>query len=268
VKKHIHIISNSIKNKEYIEYVYSILQEDDYIITDSFQSGKLRSFEYDLNSIKKADYILVFALYSEPDIFTKVGYSIGLKKNTFLFVKPFVLDKPELSNSSIDNFIVNELTYNNISETIDSFIQEMDIETEQFLNQLNNYDVSSKLNRLNSEEKLLRILSPRDFEEIVLNYFKEKGYEIEIPNAKYDFGYDFAIEKDGNKYIVEVRKTNESKVSVPEISALFNSIIDTKSSGGYIISSSGFTKAAMDYGLNSPYNVELLDINGLLSLYQ
>jgi restriction endonuclease Mrr len=101
----------------------------------------------------------------------------------------------------------------------------------------------------------LDALSPVDFERLVAKLFEDRGYNVTAADRSADAGVDLIIRESNNKEIVlvELKKLNQqSRVSVDSVRTLWGALSLAGASVGLLISSSGFTQAALALASGSP----------------
>lgn len=127
---------------------------------------------------------------------------------------------------------------------------------------------------LKSDDQLLSEITPRQFEEIVAEVFKAKGYEVDITKKTRDGGKDvIAIHTDSlgirNKYFIECKCYSESnKISVDVVRALYG-VKNTKDgpNKAVVVTTSTFTSDARKFVENeasSSWDLSLVDREQLL----
>lgn len=127
---------------------------------------------------------------------------------------------------------------------------------------------------LKADDQLLGEITPRQFEEIVAEVFKSKGYEVDLTKRTRDGGKDIiAIHTDSlgirNKYFIECKCYSESnKISVDVVRALYG-VKNTKDgpNKAIVVTTSTFTNDARKFVENeasSSWDLSLVDREQLL----
>ncbi len=109
---------------------------------------------------------------------------------------------------------------------------------------------------------LMEALSPADFERLVRNLFKERGYAVTVTNATYDIGVDFALKsrKDKEIVLVEVKKLNrQSRVSVESVRRLQSAVSTVRAPLGMLVTTSFFTASALALAEGTPILLRTLE---------
>lgn len=111
----------------------------------------------------------------------------------------------------------------------------------------------------------LRTISWREFEELVGEAYRRKGYTvIETGGGGADGGVDLILKKNGEKLLVQCKHWKMDKVGVKVVRELYGVVAAESASGGIVISSGTFTQESKDFSRGKP--LELLDGSVLLNL--
>lgn len=133
-------------------------------------------------------------------------------------------------------------------------IDEIDSHTKIIVTEIND----KLLYELAKNPKLLHNLSSYDFERVIAKIFEKQGFSVEITPKTRDGGKDIFIAKQGLAsflFYVECKKYAPNKpVGIDVIQRLYGVISAEKANGGFIATTSHFTKPAEDY--IEEYNLE------------
>ena len=111
----------------------------------------------------------------------------------------------------------------------------------------------------------LRTISWREFEELVGEAYRRKGYTVtETGGGGADGGVDLVLRKGGEKLLVQCKHWKMDKVGVKVIRELYGVVAAEGATGGIVIASGTFTQEARDFARGKP--LELLDGSELLKL--
>jgi restriction system protein len=121
--------------------------------------------------------------------------------------------------------------------------------------------VARKYDGLKDAEDI-RALSWRQFESIVGEAFRRRGYTV-IENAVDgpDGGIDLVLHKGGEKFYVQCKQWKKNSVGVKPIRELFGVISARRAAGGFFVSSGTYTQEAREFARHS--GIELIDGAGL-----
>jgi restriction endonuclease Mrr len=116
--------------------------------------------------------------------------------------------------------------------------------------------------------ELIYKLTSRQFEELVAELFVQEGYEVELTKSTVDGGKDIYAAKTtvfGQfLYVVECKKYSpENKVGVNVLRSLYGVVQNEKVTSGILVTSSYFTKNAINFQQNIKHQLQLNDFNNL-----
>jgi restriction system protein len=99
----------------------------------------------------------------------------------------------------------------------------------------------------------LRALSWRDFERLVGDAYRRRGYTvIETGGGGADGGVDLVLKKNGETIFVQCKRWKMESIGVAIIRELLEVVYDKKASGGIVITSGTFTQEAIDFSKGNP----------------
>ncbi|MGV8075322.1 MAG: restriction endonuclease [Syntrophobacteraceae bacterium] len=111
----------------------------------------------------------------------------------------------------------------------------------------------------------LRAISWQEFEELVGEAYRRKGYAVtETGGGGADGGVDLFLRKGGERLLVQCKHWRMDKVGVKVVRELYGVVAAEGATGGVVISSGTFTQEARDFARGKP--VELLDGSELIKL--
>jgi restriction system protein len=124
--------------------------------------------------------------------------------------------------------------------------------------------VKRKFNSLQNIERI-RELSWRQFEAIVAEAFRRRGYKVEENAADGpDGGVDLLLEKCDAKYYVQCKRWKQIKVGVKPIRELYGVIAAGGAAGGFFVASGEYTQDAREFARRC--GIELIDGTALLAM--
>jgi restriction system protein len=117
--------------------------------------------------------------------------------------------------------------------------------------------VARKYDGLKDAEDI-RALSWRQFESIVGEAFRRRGYTV-IENLVDgpDGGIDLVLHKDGEKFYVQCKQWKQLKVGVKPVRELFGVVSASAAAGGFFVCSGSYTEEARAFAKQS--GLELID---------
>lgn len=115
----------------------------------------------------------------------------------------------------------------------------------------------------------IKNMSPREFEECVADFYREQGFEVFLTKQTRDGGYDIVCTKNIPSKIVilvECKHYNsDNKVDVSIVRELFGVKVSNKANQAVLITTSSFTKDAIEFAESQSTELELVDFNRFLS---
>jgi len=115
------------------------------------------------------------------------------------------------------------------------------------------YDKTSKSFSHNSLEKM----SWQDFEYLVGEYFRRRGFTVAETKSGADGGVDLIATKGKEKYLIQCKHWKAYKVGVKVVRELLGVMVGIGATGGFVVTSGEFTKDAIDFSKHN--NINLLD---------
>lgn len=114
----------------------------------------------------------------------------------------------------------------------------------------------------------MRELSPRKFEELIADMFKNQGYEVTLTPQSKDGGMDIiAVQRDGIGTIMVIieckRYAAGNKVGVEIARGLYGVVEQRRATRGIIATTSFFTRGAVDFRNTLPHRIGLADFDVL-----
>lgn len=120
------------------------------------------------------------------------------------------------------------------------------------------------LERIRANPEEVYSLGSREFEELVADILREKGYDVTLTPPSGDGGFDmFAARKDdlgSFLFLVECKRyIPPNKVGVSVVRALHGVVQQRQANAGIVVTSSFFTKGAREFQEDVPHQMQLRD---------
>lgn len=112
----------------------------------------------------------------------------------------------------------------------------------------------------------VRELHWREFEEMVAEAYRRRGYRVKEGGYGADGGIDLELRKDGELVFVQCKQWKSQKIGVNIVREMFGVLMDSKASRMIVIGSGSFTTPAKEFVVGKP--VELIDGPMLVQLLQ
>src|ERR1700722_11061101 len=104
-------------------------------------------------------------------------------------------------------------------------------------------------------------LSPRDFETLVGDGFRHRGYQVtERGSSEPDGGTDLAVTRGNERFLVQCKQWRAQSVSVSVVRELHEAMAAEGAVGGFAVTSGAFSLDAKRFA--SGRNIELIDGQG------
>lgn len=101
-------------------------------------------------------------------------------------------------------------------------------------------------------------LSPRDFEDIVIQMYRRLGYKAQGTKMSNDMGRDGFVSKDGETFVIECKRyAVDKRIGRPPLQKLFAAVTEERANGGILVTTAEFTATAITY--SRKYNIELVN---------
>ncbi len=110
----------------------------------------------------------------------------------------------------------------------------------------------------------IRSISWKEFEDLVAEAYRRKGYMVTETAFGADGGVDIILKKGIEKILVQCKQWKMQKVGVKVVRELYGVVIAEGASEGVVISSGIFTQEARTFAAGKP--LELIDGAGLLKM--
>jgi restriction system protein len=113
----------------------------------------------------------------------------------------------------------------------------------------------------------IRSLSWRQFEVLVAEAFRRRGYTVlQNGGGGADGGVDVVLLKNGQRFFVQCKQWKARQIGVTTVRELKGVIATSGAAGGFVVSSGSFTPDARAFASNA--NIELIDGPALLEMVE
>ncbi len=114
----------------------------------------------------------------------------------------------------------------------------------------------------------MREMTPRKFEELVADMFRNQGYDVTLTPRSNDGGMDvIAVQRSDIGTVMTIveckRYAEDNKVGVDVVRGLYGVVEQQRATRGIIATTSFFTRGAKAFRSSMPYRLELIDFNKL-----
>lgn len=102
--------------------------------------------------------------------------------------------------------------------------------------------------------------TPRQFEDTVATMFEKLGYSVKQTPYSNDRGRDAIATKGGKKVLIECKRYEENNlVGRPALQKFYAAIMEDKADKGFFVTTSRFTRTALEYDYVQSNIIELID---------
>ncbi len=114
----------------------------------------------------------------------------------------------------------------------------------------------------------IRDISWRDFEHLVSEAYRRKGYVADVVGSESgDGGVDIELRGHGQKVLLQCKHWRAQKVGVRVVRELLGVVVSENADKGIVVTSGSYTEEAKDFARQNP-QIELVDERGLAELIQ
>ena len=136
-----------------------------------------------------------------------------------------------------------------------------------------NENWSKVIQYLSANPRALYELTPRKFEELIAEILEREGYVTTLTPERKDGGFDVLALRDSpvgkHLYLVECKQYAQSNpVGVSIVRALYGVVERKKASAGLIVTTSRFTKGALEFQADIPHRMSLRKYEDLRELLE
>jgi HJR/Mrr/RecB family endonuclease len=111
-------------------------------------------------------------------------------------------------------------------------------------------------------------MSPREFERLIAELYEIEGYNVKLTQQTRDGGKDLIVSKQGitgnHLYYIECKRYAQSNhVSVDVVDRLYGNVMADRVTAGIVVTSSSFTRQAINRSKEMKYQMTLVDHDDL-----
>tara|TARA_R110001592_G_C12923714_1_gene728777 strand:- start:4 stop:837 length:834 start_codon:yes stop_codon:yes gene_type:complete len=245
LKEELQIIGFEVINPSRNEYIHSqeINQTHDFLIN-------------------KCDLFISILKSNYPWQMFELGYAIASGKKV-LIVADTDTDLPY--NLKNYQFIRTDLESSHSVYSIIRYLEKIQFEESHEERNIETLEEFTDLLRVDSTA--IDKISGSEFELLIANFFKSKGYGVQLAETSSYYGFDLMIDNfEGHrKTIIEIKKYNRnSKVSINTIHQVFGTMSICEADYAIVITTSDFTSSAKNFATSISDKIELWNYETLI----
>jgi len=244
-------VAHSIRDRDFVDILARVLRENEHEVNlpADLEAGTNISSAISA-TVRSADLFIAVVSSANSDIFYEIGLAAGA--NVPMLIAGSAHESLPADIASVPYV---RLTGDDARDAQVVARRVKDLQSE----------VSGKLTTFDSAEATLRAaardpqvlesLGPMEFEHLIGQLLKERGFIVEASRTGRDLGADFAIKSDAGREValVEVKKlSRQSRVPVEAVRNLLSAVSRTGVSRGLLVSTAGYTAAALALAEGAP----------------
>ncbi|UYO49394.1 restriction endonuclease [Rhodopseudomonas palustris] len=250
-------LAHSSRDLEFVESLAGYLRQEGHSVVLPAKLSSGASVQSEISAaIRAADVLVAVLTASTPSIFYELGLATGASIPILI-----TAESSERLPADLASIPYVQLTGDPLrdAQIIVRRIGELEGLTSKKSRKFTSADAT--LRAASRDPAFLETLSPTDFEQLVGQLFKERGYEVVSGGAVRDSGADIIIRSKKNEVVlVELKKLNRlSRVSVESVRNLLSTVSNFGASVGMLVSTSGFTASALALAASTTIVLRTLD---------
>lgn len=251
-------IAHSERDRDLVAGLVALLREDGHtVLVPSEMKAGANIFAEISAGIRSADVLIAVVTPGNPNIFYEMGLAAGASVPTLITARA-----GDVLPADLASVPYVQLTGEVLRDAQVIARRAKDLEGLAATKVTHFNSAEAALQAATQDPAVLESLRPADFERLVAELFKERGYEVEATSSIRDTGVDFTIrsKKDRELVLVEVKKlSRQSRVSVEAVRQLLSAVSGLGASVGMLVAPSGFTAAALALAAGTPLLLRTLE---------
>jgi HJR/Mrr/RecB family endonuclease len=220
-------------------------------VTDSYPLSMISS------ALRSADVVIAIVSDGRPNVFFELGLASGAGVPTLIAAPP-----GESLPALLANVPYVQLTGNILRDAQTISRRVKDLEVLSVPRSVEHFSAEATLQEADRNPAILEALAPLEFERLVVELFRERGYKVSRTPPSFDTGIDIVMHspENGQVLLVAVKKLSKhNRVSVEAVRSLIASVSLTPHAAGLLVATSGFTSAAMALAAGTSVALTSLD---------
>ncbi len=244
-------IAHSTRDRDLVANLVTLLREDRHEVFVPTEMEAPENVLSEISSfIRSADVLIAIVTSGNPNVFYELGLAAGASVPT-LITAPV----GELLPADLASVPYVQLTGDVLRDAQTIARRAKDLEILSPTKPTKFKSAKAALRAATRDPAVLESLSPTGFERLVIELFKERGYEVTSTGSMLDSGVDFAFESHKNRelILVEVKKlSRQSRVSVETVRKLLSAVSAVGARLGMLVATTDYTSAALALAAGTP----------------
>jgi len=251
-------IAHSVRDRELATSVVTLLREDGhdvFVPEETLTPGNLLS---EISAaIRSADVLIAVVTASNPNVYYELGLAAGAGVPTLVTARagdPLPADLATVPYVQLTGDVLRD------AQTIVRRAKNLQGLSKSKVARLSSAEET--LRAASREPALLEALAPLEFERLVGEFFKERGFEVSTTSPTRDARVDLVLTSPTDKKVllVEVKKlSRQGRVSVDAVRKLLGVLSVAGAPLGMLVSTSGYTAAALALAAGTPVLLRTLE---------
>ena len=251
-------IVHSVRDRELVTSVVNLLREDGQEVFVSAELAVTGNFLSEISAaIRSADVLVAVVTAGNPNVFYELGLAVGASVPTLI-----TAHAGEVIPADLASIPYVQLTDDLLRDAQTIVRRAKDLEGLSLTRAARFTSAEAALRAATRDPAVLEALGPAEFERLVVELFRERGYEVATTPATRDAGVDLVItsQRDKKVVLVEVKKlSRQSRVSVEAVRKLLGAVSLMSAPLGMLQATSGFTAAALALAAGTPIVLRTLE---------
>jgi hypothetical protein len=251
-------IAHSIRDREIVTTLVNVLREDGqevFVPTEIVSGENLLSVVS--AAIRSADVLVAVVTAGNTNVFYELGLAAGASVPILI-----TASANELLPAGLASVPYVQLTGDVLRDAQTIARRVKDLQGLSSTKSTKFESAESALLAATRDPAVLESLSPVDFERLVAELFRERGYAVSTTQSTSDTSVDFAFksQEDKEPVLVEVKKlSRQSRVSVEAVRRLLSAVSASGAPLGMLVATSGYTTAALALAAGTPILLRTLE---------
>lgn len=251
-------VAHSLRDREFVDVLFDTLVRHDHqpIDTVSLRPNNLIS---DLSTaIHSADAVIGVISEVRPNVLFEIGFAVGAARPILIVARP-----PSSVPGDLAEFPLVEATMGDRLDAEEVVKRLARLPEAPSSRTADLGSVEDALRSLAQEQSLLQSVDSVEFEHLISDWLRTLGFTV---RETADESYDLTITSpEKGSAIVEVKKMHpQTLVSVEAVRKVLSSLQASDAGAGIVVSSSGFTPAAMEFSRGTA--LRLLTLSDLMRM--